>query len=192
MPLRNKPPCFLCVSALTALSSFTLPSVAAAKLGGVGEAKLMCSWWELQRPSGTQDGILAPLVMNATESPVTRALGDKMTAVRPCELGRVLEALLLPTWPSSSWPSWLACSAWDSSACCSTEPLRGPCSVSETLQRVKQNLFCVGRRENGWPLMISWEGMTEMWVRNKSEDALEWMWVDGGSWIQRTAPKKLH
>lgn len=48
-------------------------------------------------------GFWAPLVMNATESPVARALGDKMSAgVRSCELGRVLGALQLPTWPGSS------------------------------------------------------------------------------------------
>lgn len=57
MPLQNSSPAS--PPSLLSQPSFPLlhlPCPAAAALGGVAEAKLVCSWQELQRPSGTRGG----------------------------------------------------------------------------------------------------------------------------------------
>lgn len=127
MPLQNNPPASS--PSLLPRPSFLLPTLPSL-LQQPWEVWEKQSWQELQRPSGTQGGILAPLGMMLSRLLQQGPSGVRSAGERPCELGRALGALLSLT---GQWPSWLTCTARDSSACCSAEPLRVPCSVSDTL-----------------------------------------------------------
>lgn len=97
--------------------------------------------------------------------------------VRPYELGRALGDLQLPAWPSSlqvsGHPCWLAVLRRALPAV----PLKGTGPKGTTLcfrdiLKGGAESFWGGRGEGVRPLMILWEGMTEMWVNNSSEGAL--------------------
>lgn len=97
--------------------------------------------------------------------------------VRPYELGRALGDLQLPAWPSSSQVSGHPCWVAVLGRALPAVPLKetGPKGTTLCFRDILKGgaeSFRRGRGEGVRPLMILWEGMTEMWVNNSSEGAL--------------------